>query len=157
MALAGLIQPLTGLGRGIRLPWRASSIWFPWWWSAGNLAVFSSWAVAKPNYYVPCLPGLALLTGMAWIRLSRAAHGRSGSIESRLARGLLWLQGLLLLLSGISAPLLGRIYLATGSMAWLLVIGGTASAGVIAGAWAWRRGRSVLALMPVTAALPSPW
>ncbi len=47
-------------------PW--SFLWFAWWWGVGNLAVFCFWSVAKPNYYVPCLPGMALLIGSTWVR-----------------------------------------------------------------------------------------
>ena len=151
VAVAGLVQPFDA-SRRARLPWRASAVWFPWWWAVGNLAVFSLWAVAKPNYYVPCLPGLALLVGMAWIRLSRAARDRSQPVRAGRARVVLWLQGFLLILSGIAVPLLGRSYLTTGNSPWLLVIAGSVSGGVAAGAWIWRRGSDVLALLPIMAA-----
>ncbi len=150
-ALAGLVQPFVP-SRRATLPWRASAVWFPWWWAVGNLAVFSVWAVAKPNYYVPCLPGLALLVGMAWIRLSRVARDLSGSVQACRARVLLRLQGFFLILSGMVVPLLGRSYLTSGNSPWLLVIGGSVSGGVVVGAWIWRRGSDVLALIPVTAA-----
>ena len=45
----------------------------------GNLAMFCLWSVAKPNYYLPCLPGVALLVGMAWVRICRKARGAVGS------------------------------------------------------------------------------
>ena len=58
------------------LPTRVlSSIWFPWFWAVGNLVIFSLWTVAKSNYYLPCLPGMALLIGAAWIRLTHRARG----------------------------------------------------------------------------------
>ena len=88
LALAGAALPAVR-GRRLRLPWKPTTVWFPWWWSIGNLAVFSCWAVAKPNYFVPCLPGLALLIGMAWIRLSRVAREPRQSVAARVARCLM--------------------------------------------------------------------
>ena len=110
------------------------------------------WAVAKPNYYVPCLPGLALLVGMTWIRLSHAGRGLSGSVQAVRARFLLRLQVLLLILSGMVVPLLGRSYLTAGNSPWLLVIGGAITGSAVVGAWIWLRGSAVLALLPVTMA-----
>src|SRR5262249_32144581 len=110
MGLAGIALPMARNPR-VRLPWRASSIWFPWWWVTGNLAVFTSWAVAKPNYFVPCFPGLALLVGMAWIRLNRVARAPGRPAAARLARLLTGLQWLVLLAAAIAAPLAGRTIL----------------------------------------------
>ncbi len=45
----------------------SDTAWFAWWWAVGNLVVFCTWAVAKPNYYIPCLPGMALLIGATWL------------------------------------------------------------------------------------------
>ena len=73
VAMAGILLPIVP-NRRIKLPWKPEAVLFAWWWSIGNLAMFSLWAVAKPNYYVPCLPGLALLAAMAWIRLCRVAR-----------------------------------------------------------------------------------
>ena len=150
-ALAGLLEPLAP-SRPARLPWTASAVWFPWCWAVGNLSVFSVWAVAKPNYYVPCLPGLALLMGMTWIRLTRAARNRSGSGEAWRARVVLLIQGFLLMITGIVVPLLARSYLTNGNSPWLLVIGACVSGSALAGAWIWRRGSDVLALLPAMAA-----
>ena len=92
MAVAGIALPLVR-NRRVKAPWRASSVWFAWWWVAGNLVVFSTWAVAKPNYFLPCLPGLALLAGMAWIRLNRVARAPAWSVATALARLLLGRSG----------------------------------------------------------------
>ena len=62
------IDPSSGRGS-----W-SSPHWFPWWWAVGNLGMFCFWTVAKPNYYVPCLPGMALLIGLTWVRLARVAR-----------------------------------------------------------------------------------
>jgi 4-amino-4-deoxy-L-arabinose transferase-like glycosyltransferase len=151
-ALAGAALPLVR-GRRVRLPWKPSAVWFPWWWSVGNLAVFSCWAVAKPNYYVPCLPGLALLTGIAWIRLARVARSPGRPAAARVARLLIGLQWLVLLAIAVAAPLAGRTILPAAHPAWLVMIGGTALAGIGLGWRARRQGRDAMALLPVTATL----
>ncbi len=50
-----------------------SPTWFAWWWAVGNMVIFCFWSVAKPNYYLPCVPGMALLAGTAWVRLAPGA------------------------------------------------------------------------------------
>ena len=49
-------------------PW----LGFAWWWAFGNLAVLGLWTVAKPSYYLPCLPAVALLVGAEWVRIARS-------------------------------------------------------------------------------------
>ena len=74
-------------------PHRSAFLWFAWWWGAGNLAAFCFWSVSKPNYYLPCLPGMALLTGAAWLELAQIGrwpaqaprgHARSGALAGPL-------------------------------------------------------------------------
>ena len=150
LALAGAALPAVR-GRRLRLPWKPATVWFPWWWSIGNLLVFSCWAVAKPNYFVPCLPGLALLIGMAWIRLSRVAREPRRSVAARVARCLMQLQWLLLIAVGIAAPMVGRMLLPTADPTWLVLTAAAAMGGIGLGWQAWRRGQDSLALVPVTA------
>ena len=69
VATMAVLLPLRPRGRAY-----GPAIWFPWWWAVGNLAMFCAWSVAKPNYYLPCLPGVAVLVGIEWVRLSRAAR-----------------------------------------------------------------------------------
>ena len=45
--------------------------------------MFCFWSVAKPNYYLPCLPGVALLCGIEWVRLTRWRVGAGSIGESR--------------------------------------------------------------------------
>ena len=52
------------------------TIWFAWWWAVGNLLVMCFWSVAKPNYYVPCLPGMAVLIAATWLHLARLGRGQ---------------------------------------------------------------------------------
>ena len=150
MAVAGIALPLVR-NRRVKATWRASSIWFAWWWVAGNLAVFSTWAVAKPNYFIPCLPGLALLAGMAWIRLNRVARARAWSVAAAMARLLLGVQWLGFLLVGILVPILTPSYLPEAPSAWLFVLGGSAVAGIALGWRLWRSGREVMTLLPIGA------
>jgi 4-amino-4-deoxy-L-arabinose transferase-like glycosyltransferase len=151
MAIAGIALPLVR-NRRVKTPCRASSVWFVWWWVAGNLAVFTTWAVAKPNYFVPCMPGLALLVGMAWIRLHRVAQAPDQSAAAAIARLVLGAQWLAFLLVAILAPLFTPRYLPEAPYTWLTVLGGLSFAGVAAGWRIWRSGREVLALLPVGAA-----
>ncbi|MGZ3354356.1 MAG: ArnT family glycosyltransferase [Isosphaeraceae bacterium] len=150
-ALTGVMLPLVR-NRRVRLPWRPGAIWFPWCWAVGNLAMFSAWTVAKPNYYIPCLPGVALLVGMAWIRLSRAARDPDRPASARVAAVLLGVQWLIVFLAGILTPLLSRNYLTAPDPIGIAVIIGAVACGVALGLGMWRRGSDVLALLPITAA-----
>jgi hypothetical protein len=116
----------------------------------GNLAVFSTWAVAKPNYFVPCFPGLAILAGMAWCRLCNAARSAPGHPASHLALSVLGLQWFILILLGLLIPVLGRWQLATGSETGLVIVGGLACCGALFAAMLWRRGKVTLALLAIT-------
>lgn len=151
LAMAGAALPLVR-GRRVRLPWRPEAIWFPWWWSIGNLAILSVWAVAKPNYFVPCLPGLALLSAMAWIRLARVARAPGRPAAALVASFLIRLQWLILLVAGLAAPAAGRILFPTANPAWLALIATMMIGGVGLGWLALRRRQDAIALVPVTAA-----
>lgn len=116
---------------------------FAWWWAIGNLAMLGLWRVAKPGYYVPCLPGVALLVGAEWVRLARL--GRSTAAGSGAARGLLQAVWVALFAGALVAPV------AVGQVApadlGCVSAGALAMAGsVVAAAWAWRRGRDARAM-----------
>ncbi len=138
--------------RWIRLPWRPEAVWFPWSWAVVNVAMLSTWAVAKPNYYIPCLPGAALLVGMAWIHMSRNARGCARSASARVASGLLGFQWLIILVAGILTPLLSRELLTAPDLRGIGLIIFAVACGVGLGLRVWRRGSEVLALLPVLAA-----
>ncbi len=116
---------------------------FAWWWAIGNLAMLGLWQVAKPNYYLPCLPAVALLVGSEWIRLSRLA--RSTEAGASLARGLIqagWVAGFVA--AAVAPVAVGEVHpplLAWASGGALAVVGSIA-----AGAWFWRRGLDAWAL-----------
>jgi 4-amino-4-deoxy-L-arabinose transferase-like glycosyltransferase len=150
--VAGLLLPLIP-NRHVRVPWKPTAVWFPWCWAVGNLAMFSSWAVAKPSYYVPCLPGFALLAGMAWIRLCRAARPTSRSVSARLARGLLWSQWLIVLLLMVLVPFADAFYLHSVWPAWLVIIAIVLVCGVAFSIGSWKQGADALALVPIAASL----
>ena len=144
MACAAVL-PFLPRGRGLR-----PGIWFPWGWAVGNLAMFCAWDVAKPNYYLPCLPGAALLGGLEWVRLCRAARapGR-GSLGARLVLQLHWVA---LFTAGAVAP----VIVADGApeyRTWAAVAGAALAAGAVAGAWAWRRGADAGSLAPMAGGL----
>ncbi len=129
---------------------RSSFLWFAWWWGLGNLAVFCCWAVAKPNYYLPCLPGMALLIGSTWVHLVRT--GRGHGIEALAARSILQLQWVLLFVAAVGAPIVLLRWLPEGLWLWSLVIGLSLAAAVVVSVHAWRRGADSLTLAPVAAA-----
>ena len=66
-ALEPLVRRWRGVSRGAG---------FAWSWAVANLAMFCLWRVAKPSYFLPCLPGVALLVGFQWVALARRARGR---------------------------------------------------------------------------------
>lgn len=150
-ALTGVVLPLVR-NRRLRLSWRPGAVWFPWCWAVVNLAMFSTWAVAKPNYYIPCLPGVALLVGLAWIRLSRAARDPTRSASARVAAVLLGVQWLSVLFAGILTPLLSRNYLTAPDSIAIVVVIGFVVCGVMQSLFIWLRGSDVLALLPIMVA-----
>jgi 4-amino-4-deoxy-L-arabinose transferase-like glycosyltransferase len=75
LATVAVVQPVL---RRPGSPGDSPRAWYFWWWGVGNLAMFSAWPVAKPSYFVPCLPGLAVLTGWSWVRLVRRSRDVRG-------------------------------------------------------------------------------
>jgi 4-amino-4-deoxy-L-arabinose transferase-like glycosyltransferase len=135
--------------RGRRVDW-ASPLWIAWWWALGNLVVFDFWAIAKANYYVPCMPGMALLIGAAWVRLAR--RGRGSGRGARAARSILQAQWVLIFVGAMVAPLVGRHWLPQAVWPALGAIAASLALACVLGAHAWRRGADALSLAPITAA-----
>lgn len=124
--------------------------WFPWAWSVANLAAFSAWSVAKPNYYLPCLPGVAILVGLGWVRLARGA--RSSGPWGGHARRVLQAHWVVLFVAAGVAPVLA----AQAAPEWIgpALLGSAAVlGGVVGSALAWRRGLDAGALAPLVAAV----
>jgi len=137
------------------LPWRGPSswsapVWFPWWWAVGNLGMFSFWAIAKPNYYLPCLPGMALLIGWTWVHLARVARARCGAGVA--ARVVLQAQWVAIFVAAIVAPVVVRPWLPVALWPWSLAIALALAVAVVVSVHAWRRGADALNLAPLSAA-----
>lgn len=82
-------------------------LWFLWCWVVLNLAMFCFWRVAKPNYFVPCLPAVAVLVAQELIRLVRESRQPEGWRQLRLLQGhILVLAVVALGIPGVSAALL---------------------------------------------------
>jgi 4-amino-4-deoxy-L-arabinose transferase-like glycosyltransferase len=145
VATAAAALPFLPRGRAYR-----PAVWFPWWWAVGNLAMFCLWSVAKPNYYLPCMPGAALLAGVEWVRLARAA--REPSDRTTAARRILQVHWVALFAGALAGPVVAR-QLAPQFLGWSLAFGPVAAAAVVASAWAWRRGADAGSLAPLAAAL----
>jgi 4-amino-4-deoxy-L-arabinose transferase-like glycosyltransferase len=124
--------------------------WFAWWWAVGNLVVFCTWAVAKPNYYTPCLPGMALLIGSTWLHLARAARGYDKSALA--ARGIMQAQWVAMFVAAAVAPLVVREWVPASLWPWSLAIAAAVAASVAISVHAWRRGADTLPLAPIAAA-----
>jgi 4-amino-4-deoxy-L-arabinose transferase-like glycosyltransferase len=117
----------------------------------GNLAVLSCWAIAKPHYYLPCVPAMALLIGARWVRLARAARGQSR--EAWVARGILQTQWVVLFVAAMLAPLVIRPSLPREFWSWSAAIAGTVAIAVVLSVGIWRRGAIALAVAPITGSL----
>lgn len=145
IATMALALPFLKRGEGFR-----PRIWFPWWWTVGNLAMFCLWSVAKPNYYLPCLPGAALLCGLEWVRLTRAA--RAPKPRGELARRVLQGHWVVLFAAAGVVPVVFHetMPLAFG---WSVLFGVVLATGVVASARAWRLGYDAGALAPIVTAL----
>ena len=134
LALLAAAWPLRGAAARGERPRLA----FAWWWAIGNLAVLATWRVAKPSYYLPCLPGVALLVGSEWVRLAGLARGRRPG--SAAARGILQATWVAPVVAGaVAAVLAGE--LAPPGMGWWACAGASALAiGMVLGVHAWRKG-----------------
>src|SRR5579864_1716947 len=144
VATVAVVMPMLPRGRSLR-----AQVWFPWWWAVGNLAMLCFWKVAKPNYYIPCLPGAALLTAIAWVRMARAAR-EPGTSASPLR--MLQLHWLFLFAAALAAPVVVQ-HRAPQYLGWALTLSGTLSASVAASVWALRRGADAGSLAPIAATL----
>ena len=125
-------------------------VWFPWCWAVGNLLMFCAWTVAKPSYFLPCLPAAAILVGLEWVRLTRDAR-RNGP-DGRLARQVLQGHWVILFAGAVALPVVAHQQ-APAWQVWASLFALVLAAAVVASAWAWHRGADAGALAPLTAAL----
>ena len=124
--------------------------WFVWCWAVVNLILFCLWRVAKPSYYLPCMPGLALLLGMAWTRLGLEARGQGR--EGILARLALQSQWVLLFAGAIASPAISRPYMLASVWPWMILLAAALAISVVGSVWLWRKGSDVLSLAPFATA-----
>ena len=141
LAILGAFAPFFGRGRSDR-----PGIWFPWWWAIGNLVMFCFWSVAKPNYYLPCMPGMALLVGLEWVRLTRSA--REPGSQALWSRRILQAHWVPLFAAALIAPVVAS-QVAPQYTGWMGVVALTTAAATVASAWAWRRGADAGAFAPL--------
>ena len=141
LAILAAAWPLRKAGRVER-----PRVALAWWWAFANLAILGLWKVAKPSYYLPCLPGVALLVGAEWVRLTRLARdARPGSVA---ARGLLQAFWVALFVAGAVAPVaIGEV--APLDLGWACLGASSVAVAVVLGAWAWRRGFDAGAMAPL--------
>ena len=133
-------------------PHQPEFVWLPWSWGVGNLALFCGWSVAKPNYYIPCLPGMALLIGWAWITLARMARRSGSSTATLAARGLLQAHWVLTFVAALVAPVVMKSEVEPGCWHACVFIGLAIAAAVVSSVHFWRRGATAVALSPLAAA-----
>jgi 4-amino-4-deoxy-L-arabinose transferase-like glycosyltransferase len=121
--------------------------WLPWWWTVGNLAMFSTWSVAKPNYFLPCMPGVAVLVGMMWVHLAEQARGwRAGRLTGR-AGHLLRGHWVAMLCVGLMLPVVAsRMW--PGELSWAVLCGLIVTGGVVLSLLVWREGGNGWSFLP---------
>lgn len=141
-SLFAVVAVVGPLGRR-RAEW-PGSVWLAWFWALGNLGMFCLWSTAKPNYYLPCVSAVALLSGWGWVRVVRRAR------ESVHARRMLLGHWVVLLVVGAVVPVVVMARWPGFSEAGWLVSGLVVS-GVVASVWVWRRGGDAEALAPMSA------
>jgi len=144
LGLLAIVSPLAARDRHER-----PGVWFPWCWALGNLLMFCCWKVAKPNYYLPCLPAVALLVGVEWVRLCRSARGEGRG--SSAARWVLLSHAGVLLAAAVAGPFAAG-WLAPEALGWASLASASVGLGVVAGIWAWRKGADAMAMAPVVGA-----
>jgi hypothetical protein len=138
--LIGLMAAVGFLARRREVP---KPLWFAWFWAMLNLLMFCFWTVAKPNYYLPCLPGAAILIGAGWLTLADVARAGRPALMGHARRVLLghWVA---LFVAAAVLPV-GVARLAPAFLGWAAVASLACLAGVIASVWYWRNGRDVAA------------
>lgn len=126
-------------------PKRAFGWWFAWSWAIATALMLSLWAVAKPNYYVPSLPGWSILVALAWVRLQRLARRGEGAG----ARWAIWVQWGAWLILGASALAIPGRWLASSPSIWLAMVGSSAAltTAAVVGSRLGRRGAGASASM----------
>jgi hypothetical protein len=139
-----VVVPLARRGREI-----AAGVWLVWYWAVLNLLMFCFWSVAKPNYYLPCMPAVAVLGGLGWSWLAQAARspGQLGRGALKVIRGhwvaLFGLSILLPILVGWKWP---------EYLNWSLAGASVLLLGIASSMWFWQRGANTHSLTSLVCA-----
>lgn len=96
--VVGLVLPFRPEGARIR-----PQAWFAWSWAMFNLGAFCLWHVAKTNYYMPCMPAIALLGGWGWLSIARNA--REATRSARWSRFCIRAYWVAMAIAAIGAPI----------------------------------------------------
>jgi lysylphosphatidylglycerol synthetase-like protein (DUF2156 family) len=106
--------------------------------------------VAKSNYFLPCLPAAALLVGIEWVRLTRAA--RQADLVGMVARRVLQGHWVILFVAAVVTPVV--VYQQVPAwLPWVTVAAAAMAVATVLSARAWHRGAEAGALAPLTVAL----
>lgn len=124
--------------------------WLPWSWAALNLLMFCFWRVAKPNYYLPCMPGAALLIGAMWLHVARVARGTDRA--ARLARPMLQGHWVTLFVLAAVSPLVVRQFL-PAHFTVSVVLAAAIAVCIVASTAFWRRGLDAASMTPFAVAM----
>lgn len=153
VAMAGLVVPfLPDVGNENRGAGRPA-LWYAWWWATANMAIFCFWSVAKPYYYLPCAPAMAILAGAAWLRLSQRAREVEPGRGRTIARVSLQAQWVVLFVGAAIFPIAIRESVHSTIWTWSIVPSAALMVAVAASARAWRAGADATSLTPIAAAL----
>lgn len=153
VAMAALIVPFLKGREETGDEGAGPAAWFAWWWAVSNMGILCLWTVAKPYYYLPCAPAMALLAGDAWIRLSRRARGTAPGRGRSTARVVLQVQWVLIFVGAALFPVAMRTSVPATVWLWTIPPSVALAVGVILSVGAWRRGSDAMAMAPIVAAL----
>ncbi len=152
LALAALFGPVRRWRRhrlGLRSEPTAPALTLAWWWAFAPLAVLGLWDVAKPSYYLPAVPAVAILAGAGWVRLAARAHDAARGLAARTSLQLLW--------SGLfAASLVAPVVIHELSPDWFgpAVVGGVAlGLSTLLSARCWHLGRDSASLASLAVGL----
>lgn len=144
-ATIGLVVPLLRSGRGLR-----PAMWLPWSWAMVNMVMYSLWSVAKPNYFLPCLPAAAVLAAVILVRVVRLS--RLDDVPARRARRLLYGHWVVLVGAAVALPVVAW-RLRPEQVGWALAVAVVLAASVALSVRVWRQGEDAPALFPLLGGL----
>ncbi len=140
-AILAIVVPLTRR----RQEWPAS-VAFPWFWAVGNLLMFCAWSTAKPNYYLPCVPAVAILSGLGWVRVARLARSSRNAARFLLGH---WI--VLFVMAALLPVVVAQTWPDFQNAAWM--VSAAVVSGVILSVWTWKRGADALAMAPLASSI----